>query len=131
MNRLRLPREVLSVRFGRLTAALAMVTGAARIMLEGRPSGPFGHAVIAAFLLAAPALAIASLLPNVNGAVALIVGAAGAVSINALVAQSMVSANAWSPRGGVVAVGVIAALIWLVPGHPRTSVGGATKRGVE
>ena len=56
----------------------------------------FGHALVVAFVLVAPALAIARLLPSVNRALALIVGAAGAAVINALVAQSMLSANAWS-----------------------------------
>lgn len=79
----------------------------------------FAHTLVVAFLLVAPALAIARLLPSVNRALALIVGAAGAAVINALVAQSMLSANAWSPRAGVVAVGVTAALLWLVPtGRP-------------
>jgi hypothetical protein len=75
----------------------------------------FGHALVVAFVLVAPALAIARLLPSVNRALALIVGAAGAAVINALVAQSMLSANAWSPPAGVVAVGLTAALLWLVP----------------
>jgi hypothetical protein len=68
-----------------------------------------------AFVLVAPALAIARLLPSVNAAVAVIVAAAGAAVINALVAQVMLSANAWSPPAGVIAVGLTAACLWLVP----------------
>jgi hypothetical protein len=84
----------------------------------------FGHALVLAFVLVAPALAIARLLPSANRALALIVGAAGAAVINALVAQSMLSANAWSPPAGVVAVGLTAALLWLVPtGRPDAPPG--------
>jgi hypothetical protein len=86
-------------------------------------SGHLGHTLVVAFVVVAPTLAIARLLPSVNRALALIVGAAGAAAINALVAQSMLSANAWSPRAGVVAVGLIAALLWLVPtGRPGAEI---------
>jgi hypothetical protein len=50
-----------------------------------------------------------------DGVVVTIVGAAGSVAINALVAQTMLAVNAWSPFTGVVAVGVITAVLWLLP----------------
>lgn len=109
---------------GRLVAAAVTMAGVAGLALAGvGPSVPFEHLAVVAFLLAAPALAIAQLLPSANGVVALIVGVAGAVAINALVAQSMLVADAWSPHGGAIAVGLIATLLWLVPvGKPRTAV---------
>lgn len=65
--------------------------------------------------MGAPAFAIARLLPSAGTAVALIVGAAGAIAVNVLVEQSMLSAEAWSPTGGVIAVGLVAALLRLCP----------------
>jgi hypothetical protein len=109
---------------GRLAAAAVTAFGGAGIALGvAQSSGAFGRALIVAFVLVAPALAIIRLLPSVHGAVAVIVAAAGAAVINALVAQLMVSANAWSPPAGVIAVGLTAALLWLVPTggpHART-----------
>lgn len=129
------PSELMSPFSARLVSVAATAAGVAGIALADGPSGPLDRAVVLAFLLAAPAIAIASLLPNANGAVALIVGMAGAVAVNALVAQSMLSANAWSLRGGEAAVGLIAALLWLVPAdrsgetcHPGA---GVQKRGAE
>jgi hypothetical protein len=70
--------------------------------------------LVAGFLVIAPVLAIARLLPSVNPAVALIVAAAGAIAVNTLVAQSMLSAELWSRPAGVVVVGSIATLLWLI-----------------
>ena len=69
-----------------------------------------------------PVLATLRLLPSFNGAVAVIVAAAGAAVINVLVAQVMLSTNAWSRPAGVIAVGLIAALLWLVPTGGRTQL---------
>jgi hypothetical protein len=101
---------------GRLAAAAVTAIGGTGIALGvDQSSGPFGRALVVAFVLVAPALAIARLLPSFNAAVAVIVAAAGAAVINALVAQVMLSANAWSPPAGVIAVGLTAACLWLVP----------------
>ena len=82
---------------GRLAAAAVTAVGGAGIALGvAQSSGLFGRMLVVAFLLAAPALAITRLLPSFNGAVAVIVAAAGAAVINVLVAQVMLSANAWS-----------------------------------
>jgi hypothetical protein len=92
----------------------------------------FGQTLVVAFLLVAPALAITGLLPSVNFSIAVIVGVASAAVINALVAQTMLSTNAWSPRAGVVAVGLAAALLWLVPtGRPDAASPPPTKRDAE
>ena len=110
------PRRRASPYLGRLAAAAVTAVGGAGIALGvAQSSGPFGRTLVVAFVVVAPALAIARLLPSVNGAVALIVAAAGATVINALVAQVMISANAWSRPAGVIAVGLTAALLWLVP----------------
>jgi hypothetical protein len=82
---------------------------------------PTGRASVVAFLVAAPMLAVYRLLPGMSSAVALVVAAAGAITVNATVAQAMLTADVWSRPGGVIAVGLVAALVWLVPSdaHPR------------
>ncbi|MFD6894991.1 hypothetical protein ACFWB0_10650 [Rhodococcus sp. NPDC060086] len=79
------------------------------------PWGFSGRLWVVSFVVAAPLIAIVRLLPGVKAVLALIVSAAGALVINVLVAQAMLTTDAWSPRAGVVAVGVAAALLWLVP----------------
>jgi len=109
------PRQI-SPYLGRLAAAAVTVVGAAGIALnDAQSSAPLARTVVVTFVILAPAIAIIGLLPSVNAAVALIVAAAGATVINALVAQVMLSTNAWSRPAGVIAVGLIAALLWLVP----------------
>jgi len=109
------PRRI-SPYLGRLAAAAVTAVGAAGIALnDAQSSVPFARTLVVAFVILAPAIAITGLLPSVNATVALIVAAAGAVVINALVVQVMLSANAWSRPAGVITVGLIAALLWLVP----------------
>lgn len=103
-------------------AAVTAVCGAGIALGVAQSSGLFGRMLVVAFLLAAPALAITRLLPSFNGAVAVIVAAAGAAVINVLVAQVMLSANAWSRPAGVIAVGLIAALLRLMPTGGRTQL---------
>ena len=110
------PPRLITPYLGRLAAAAVTAVGAAGIALnDAQSSAPFARTLVVAFVILAPAIAITGLLPSVNAAVALIVSAAGATAINALVAQTMLSANAWSRPAGVIAVGLIAALLWLVP----------------
>jgi hypothetical protein len=111
------PARKISPYLGRLVAAALTAAGGTGIALgfAAHSSEPLGRTVVVVFALGAPAVAIARLLPSVNAAVALVIASAGAAVINALVAQVMLSANAWSPPAGVIAVGVIAALLWLVP----------------
>jgi hypothetical protein len=96
-------------------AAVTAVGGAGLALGDADFSAPFGGTVVVAFLLVAPALAIVRLLPSVATAAALIVACAGAAVINSLVAVVMLLANAWSRPAGVIAVGLIAALLWLLP----------------
>lgn len=109
------PRRI-SPYVGRLGAAVVTAIGAAGIALnDAQSTAPFARTLVVAFVFLAPTIAIAGLLPSVNAVVALIVAATGAVVINALVAQSMLSVSAWSRPAGVIAVGLIASLLWLVP----------------
>src|ERR1700712_4571090 len=106
-------RERSPVVLGRLSAAAVTVMSA--LAVATHLDSPFGHAASLAFVVLTPAFAICGLLPGMDGVVVTIVGAAGSVGINALVAQTMLAVNAWSPFTGVVAVGVITAVLWLLP----------------
>lgn len=112
---LRPPRPSPPIGYRLLAAAVTALGGAAIAVNVPQSSGLLGRLWVVSFVIAAPLIAITRLLPGVNAALALIVGAAGAAVINALVAQAMLAANMWSPRAGVVAVGLAAALLWLVP----------------
>lgn len=63
------------------------------------------------FLLAAPALAIAVALRGLDPFGRLITALAGAVALDMLVAQAMLTVHRWSVTGGIVAVTVLSLLI--------------------
>ena len=94
--------------------ATAAVTVLSALLIAANSDGPFGQAVSVAFVVLAPAFAISGLLPDVGGVVLTIVGAAGAIAVNALVVQTMLALNAWSSSVGVVAIGVISSVLWLL-----------------
>jgi hypothetical protein len=96
-------------------AAATAVICVGTALVPAHSAAPLSRAMVAAFLVVAPALAIARLLPSMHTVVALIVGAAGAIAINTLVAQAMLSAELWSRPTGVVAVGIAATAFWLIP----------------
>jgi thioredoxin reductase len=83
---------------------------------------PANHLIFISFALLAPAVAIFRLLPSVPLAPALLIAAAGAAAINGLIAQAMLAADVWSRPGGIIAVGVSAALLWLVPSRRTPAV---------
>ena len=106
----------MSTKYGAVATA---VIGAWIALGPAHSTLPLSRALVAGFLVIAPALAIARLLPSVHPAAALIVAAAGSIAINTLVAQSMLSAELWSRPAGVVVVGVTATLVWLIPNPGR------------
>ncbi|MEU9923351.1 hypothetical protein AB0H51_19005 [Streptomyces griseoluteus] len=65
------------------------------------------------FLLAAPALAIAVTLRGLDLFGRLIAALAGAVALDMLVAQAMLTVHRWSVTGGIVAVTLLSLLILL------------------
>ncbi|MBM7461128.1 hypothetical protein ACIBED_02460 [Rhodococcus coprophilus] len=120
------PRPCPRIRYRLLAAAVTALGGIAIALNAPHTSGLSGRLWVVSFLVVAPLVAIARLLPAVNAALALIVGAAGAAVVNALVAQSMLAADVWSPHGGIVAVGLAAAFLWLVPiGRPGAETSSA------
>jgi hypothetical protein len=115
----------------RLTGAIVTGIAAAGIALvPAHSTAPLSRAMVAAFLVIAPTLAIARLLPSMHTAVALIVGVAGAIAINTLVAQAMLSAELWSRPAGVITVGIAAIAFWLIPipGRAKWRHGNAGRR---
>jgi hypothetical protein len=101
-----------SIKYGAVATA---VVGAWIALGPVHSTLPLSRMLVAGFLVIAPVLAIARLLSSANPAMALIVAAAGSIAINTLVAQSMLSAELWSRPAGVVVVGSIATLLWLIP----------------
>jgi hypothetical protein len=96
----------------RVVAAVTTVLSA--LIVAGHSAGPIGHTVSVAFVVLMPAFAIAGLLPRLDGVAVALVSGAGAVVINTLVAQSMLSMNAWSRQTGIVVVGCVTASLWLL-----------------
>ncbi|WP_157788851.1 hypothetical protein [Rhodococcus rhodochrous] len=113
---LRPPRQCPSPRHRVLAAAVTALGGLALALNVSQSAGLWDRVVVVAFLLAAPTAALVRLLPGLGLALALLVGGAGAVAVNALIAQTMLSADVWSPFGGVVAVALAVGLLWLLPG---------------
>jgi thioredoxin reductase len=103
----------------RLIAAGLTVAGGIVVAVAIQSHWPANHLVFLLFALLAPAAAIFRLLPSVPPAPALLVAVAGAAALNGLIAQAMLAAVVWSRPGGIVAVGVCAALIWMVPTPAR------------
>lgn len=110
----------LSLR-SRLCAAAATLIGAGAIAGVIPASDWEVRILLVTFDFAAPLIAIAAALPGIETALAAVVGLAGGLAVNVLVAQTMLATSSWSLRGGVVAVGAVAALVWLAPaGRLRT-----------
>jgi hypothetical protein len=122
-------RQQLSPLRSTVAAAMTAVSGV-WISLAAGSTAPFDRTLVVAFLVLAPTLPLIRLLPNVSGTAALVVGAAGATVINILVAQFMLATDAWSTRAGVITIGLIAALLFLVPTH-RPQPRPTGKRGAE
>ncbi|MER8030349.1 hypothetical protein ABTZ78_15465 [Streptomyces bauhiniae] len=82
------------------------------------------------FLLAAPALAIAVALGGLDPFGRLIAALAGAVALDMLVAQAMLTVHRWSVTGGIVAVTVLSLLILLATRvRQRAGSRGRTREG--
>lgn len=75
-----------------------------------------GATVMFGFLLAAPASAVAASLSGLDPLARIVLALVAAVVLNALVAETMLIIGSWSLRGGVVAVGVLSAVIWFAGG---------------
>lgn len=93
-------------------AATAVGGFGALLALTGSDS-PLRAPLVLFFLLAAPAAGIALALRGLDPFARVPTALVSSVVLNMLVAQGMLATHRWSARGGVVAVGVISALILL------------------
>jgi hypothetical protein len=87
-------------------AVLAAGTAGLALALTGANS-PLRAPLTLLFLAAAPAVAVTGLLRGFDRLAMLVIGAAGTIAVNALVAVTMLGLGVWSPRAGLLAVAVI------------------------
>lgn len=79
---------------------------------------PLWRAVAVAFLLTAPAVSIAALLPSLAPLGKYVCGLAAAVALNGSSALALLSLGAWSHVWTATMVGVISAVLLLLSGRP-------------
>jgi hypothetical protein len=74
------------------------------------------------FLLVTPAVCVAQLLPGLDPAARAVVSIAGGIALISIVAEVMLAAKWWTPRGGLIAVGVLCAAVLAIAlaRRPRT-----------
>lgn len=74
------------------------------------------------FLMVTPAVCVAQLLPGLDPAARAVVSIAGGIALVATVAEVMLAAKWWTPRGGLITVGVLCAAVLAVAlvRRPRT-----------
>ncbi len=85
----------------------------ALLALAGINSAARGPLVLL-FLLAAPGLAVASLLRRLDPWARIVVAVTAAIAVNALVAETMLAAGMWSPSAGLLAITAISAVIGVI-----------------
>ncbi|MFJ4004864.1 hypothetical protein ACIPWL_15635 [Streptomyces sp. NPDC090023] len=114
-----------------LLAGAATGTAACGALLALMDSGsPLRGPCALFFLLAAPALAIALALRGLDPFGRAITALAGAVALDMLVPQAMLTVHRWSVPGGIVAVTVLSLLILLADGvRQRAGSRGRTPEG--
>lgn len=89
------------------------VTGAALTLADF--DSPLRAPFTLFFLVAAPAAALGSALRGLDAAARAVLGVAGALALDLLVAQTMLALHIWSVRGGVAAVGLLSLLVLIPP----------------
>ena len=94
-------------------AAIAAGLGGAGLALAGA-SSPLRSPLVLLFLFITPLLAVAGLLRGLDLFARIFVSCAAMVVINVGVAETMLAAGLWSPRGGLVAIMAICAVLGLV-----------------
>jgi hypothetical protein len=75
------------------------------------------------FLMVTPAVCVAQLLPGVDPAARSVVSIAGGIALISIVAEVMLAAKWWTPRGGLITVGMLCAAVLAVAQlrRPRAS----------
>jgi hypothetical protein len=111
---------------GTLVAGCALALGGA-----GLGAGYPAAFLLVAFLLAAPAVAVAVPLPSQdpNPLARMVLGLAAALAVNTLVAETMLVTGTWSVPGAVLTVALLSAAGWLLIGAGGARSGGTTGNG--
>jgi uncharacterized membrane protein len=97
-----------------LRGGIVIAGSAGAVLALAGINSPARGPLVLLFLLAAPGLAVASLLPRLDRAARIVVAVTAAIAINALVAAAMLATGAWWPTGGLLAIAAISAVIGAV-----------------
>jgi len=97
------------IRAGLIAAGLC----GAGLALAGA-SSPLRSPLVLLFLCTAPLLGVYGLLRGIDPGARVIAACAAMLVINAGVAETMLAAGLWSPRGGLVAIMAISAMLGLI-----------------
>lgn len=99
----------------------AITAGAAGVVLAfAGVDTPVRVPLVVLFLTAAPAVAVASLLPGLDPFSRLMVAVAAALVINVVVAEAMLAADFWSLQAGLAIVALISVMLAVVRLLPRS-----------
>lgn len=104
-----------------LRGAILTAGGVGALLALAGVSTSIRGPLVLLFLVAAPAMAVAGLLPSLDLPARAIVAVTAAIAINVLVAEAMLAAGAWSPRAGLLAIAIISFLIGLAGLRSRRS----------
>lgn len=98
------------LRYSRAITAAVLAAGSVGVVLTAaNVSSPIRAPLVLLFLAVAPAAAVLPLLGRFDLLARLVIAGATAVAVNFLVAEIMLAAGLWSPRGGAAAVAVLTA----------------------
>ncbi|WP_328539594.1 hypothetical protein [Streptomyces sp. NBC_00344] len=98
-----------------LAGAALTVSGAGAALALSDLASPLRAPFTLFFLFVAPVAGISAALRGVEPFTRLMVSSAGAMALDALVAEIMLTADIWSARSGVAAIAAISSLLLLLP----------------
>jgi hypothetical protein len=104
-------RPVSLTRLQLLACALIAAGSVGVVLALADARTPLRTPLVLLFLAAAPAVAVAGLLRGLDAFGRIFAACSATIVINVLIAEAMLAAGIWSPKGGLVAVVVITALI--------------------
>lgn len=99
----------------RIAGAAVVLILSSAIGVEADRAGTVLQIPAALFVITAPMIALARLLPGAPFSTAMVVGFAGAIAVNVVTAEAMLVFGLWSPPAGIVVVGVVTCSLLLVP----------------
>ena len=101
--------EIAAPRY--LRGGIIVAGSAGALLALAGINSPARGPLVLLFLLAAPGLAVASLLRRLDPWARSAVAVTAAMVVNVLVAETMLAAGAWSPSAGLLAIAAISAVI--------------------